>query len=155
MVMDCHLDKLSFAILILAVGLFLSCRNVREYLDFTRSEPNKSDLVGTWTPDRASLGDMRTRGHYDPNVEPKLILRADDSFDLINMPDWWENGFGESHGTFRAYSGKWGVSQEISKFWQLFLSGRNVELFGQKAPYRLNFIIGDPDSDESMVFEKQ
>jgi hypothetical protein len=146
--------RVQLAVILIALVLECSCGPIRQYFDFTRKEPSKTDLIGVWIVDRSSLEYLRAR-QYDANVETRLILRLDGSFDLVNMPDCWDNAFGEAHQTFKSYSGKWDVSRESSQFWQIFLSGRNVDLLGQKAPYRLSFIIGDPDSGNSIVFVRQ
>lgn len=144
----------------LLVSLSLACRlPTSDQLNRTRKEPNKIDLLGTWVPDRSSLQAMESEGGYDASVQPKLILRADDTFELVNMPDWWDNGFGKSRKRFQDYSGAWGLSKYGNTgFWDVDLKSasqtRSVNLIGQSPPYRIEFIIGDPDSNVSMIFEK-
>jgi hypothetical protein len=138
----------------------LACRvPTLDQLNYTRKEPKKSDLLGTWVPDKSSLREMESKGSYDISVQPKLILKADGNFELVNMPDWWDNGFGESHGGFQDYSGSWSLSTYGNTgVWSIeFKSSsrtRSANLIGQSPPYRIEFIIGDPDSSVSMIFEK-
>ena len=66
-------------------------------LQFTRHKPSEQELVGTWRPTAATLKEIRGRGHY-PVATHEIIVRADHTFSIRNMPDWWSNGFGESHG---------------------------------------------------------
>src|SRR5262249_14445569 len=62
---------------------------------FTRTKPNPSDLVGIWAPTDATIKDMKEQGAYTISIH-QLILRADGTFEMINMPDWWKDGFGGS-----------------------------------------------------------
>jgi hypothetical protein len=75
------------------------------------------------------------------------------------MPDWWSDKFGESHKGFSDYSGSWKISKDGKNFWDIqlkALSGtRSANPIGQSAPYRLEFIIGDADENESMIFVRQ
>jgi hypothetical protein len=137
----------------------LACRlPTWNQLNYTRQEPGKVDLVGIWVPDEATLQLMHQNGRYDTRVQPRLTLRADGSFELVNMPDWWTNNFGESHGEFESYSGNWLISKS-GQVWNVELrppSGtRFAGLIGQSPPYRIDFTIGDADENESMIFEKQ
>jgi hypothetical protein len=130
-----------------------------DQLNHTRNEPKKTDLIGTWVPDNSSMRAMEARGGYDTSVQPKLTLKPDGYFELVNMPDWWNNGFGKSQKGFQDYSGTWGISKYgNTTFWNVDLKSssqtRSANLIGQNPPYRIEFIIGDPDSSESMIFER-
>jgi hypothetical protein len=156
-----YFDLLCGAILSCALVLSsLGCRvPTLGQLNYTSKEPNKTDLLGTWVPDKDSLGEMESRGGYDISVQPKLILKADGNFDLGNMPDWWDNGFGRSNKSVRDYSGSWTLSTYGNTgVWRIDLKSslqtRSANLIGQRPPYRIEFIIGDPDSNTSMIFEK-
>lgn len=148
-----------FLICLLVLGP-LACRvPTLDQLNYTRNEPKKSDLLGTWVPNQSSLREMESSGGYDTSVQPKLILKADGTFELVNMPDWWDNGFGRSNKSFQDYSGSWGLSTYGNTGrWDIDLKSlsrmRSVNLIGQSPPYRIEFIIGDPDSSVSMIFEK-
>lgn len=127
------------------------------------TEPNKDELVGVWIPDEATLEDIRTRGKYNPTVSTKLMLRADGSFEMENMPDWWKNGFGESSGGFESNSGAWKLSGAGGACWRIDLKVSNVgtsvglleHRFGGQPRYVIAIILGDPDSGEKMIFVKQ
>lgn len=156
-----YINLLRGAILSCALVLSsLACRvPTLDQLNYTRKEPKKSDLLGTWVPDKASLREMESRGGYDISVQPNLILKADGNFDLGNMPDWWDNGFGRSNKSFQDYSGSWTLSTYGNTgVWHIDLKSslrtRSANLIGQSPPYRIEFIIGDPDSNTSMIFEK-
>ena len=156
--MVCSLSKVTLGFLLLS--LWLACRVPSlDQLDHTRKEPNKIDLLGTWVLGKSSLRSMQSEGGYDASIQPKLILKADDTFELVNMPDWWDNGSGKSHKAFQDYSGAWELSKYgNTDFWNVYLrvssKTRSANLLGQNPPYRIEFVIGDPDSNVSMIFEK-
>jgi hypothetical protein len=152
--------RLKLSLLLIYSLLALGCRGVVEYIQFTRDEPNKTALVGTWEPDESTVRAMKDRGGYDTSLPTRLVLRSDGHFDLINMPDWWGGGQGESQRVLESDSGEWSLSQFAgSSFWSLILNSskgqRSVNLMGQKPPYNLHFVLGDPDSNESMTFIKK
>ncbi|MGH9872942.1 MAG: hypothetical protein ACRD9S_10825 [Pyrinomonadaceae bacterium] len=119
-----------------------------------------SDLVGTWVPDLSTLELLRKRGGYDTSIQTSLVLNNDGRFKLVSMPDWWSDGFGESHRGFEEHAGMWTTSRYGENgIWQLELrasSGtRFANLIGQSNPYRLEFVVGDADNNVSMIFTKQ
>jgi hypothetical protein len=139
--------------------LWLACRVPSlDQLNHTRTEPKKGDLLGIWLLDKSSLQVMQSEGGYDVTDQPKLILKADDTFEMVNMPDWFNNGSGKSHKALLDYSGDWRLSKYGNTgFWNIYLKfssqTRSANLLGQNPPYRIEFIIGDPDSNVSMIFE--
>lgn len=126
---------------------------------YVTDKPDKSDIVGDWIPDEATLRDMRERGGYRNVGLTKLTFREDGTFDLMNMPDWWRNGFGEPHGGFENASGTWelvnyGGHWEIGLYLPYLYT--NVGLIkgrsGQSKVYGIEVILGDPDSRNEMIF---
>lgn len=105
---------------------------------------------------------MHQTGGYDASIQTKLLLKADGTFELVNMPDWWTNDYGDSRKGFENFAGTWKVTQ-FSKVWAVELrpssgtrSGtRSLNLIGQSPPYRIDFIIGDADENNSMIFLRQ
>src|SRR4051812_13835432 len=75
-------------------------------LQYTRTKPSDAEIIGNWLPTGETITDIRKRGRY-PVTEHELTLRADHTFTMRNMPDWWLNGFGESHGHFDSGEGTW------------------------------------------------
>jgi hypothetical protein len=144
----------------LLISLLLACRlPTVDQLNYTRTEPKKNDLVGAWVPDKSTLEVLRTRGGYDTSTQTNLVLRDDGSFDLLHMPDWWSDRFGQSNKGFENHTGTWrALNYGDTGIWHIDLrasSGtRLVNLIGQTPPYRLEFVIGDPDSNVSMIFTK-
>ena len=128
-------------------------------LNFTRNKPTIEDLVGTWTPDSKSRGDIKTRGSYI-NANPEVILRADGSFSIRQMPDWWSSGTGESKGTLESLDGQWSLRRDknIWDIWTLNLKTpdliTSIHLYRQKPPYALFIGVGDPNDAHVMFFER-
>jgi hypothetical protein len=131
-------------------------------LTFTRARPNREDLVGTWTPTSETIKDMKGRGGY-PISNLELVLNGDGTFSLANMPDWWLDGFGDSHAKLFSTSGKWELmpDEDVWTVWTLELEfpphtvHDGIHVTRQKPPYLLQFTLGDPDSSHCMLFEKK
>ena len=130
---------------------------------FTKNKPEKIDLIGNWSPTKKTLNDMKDRGGYNISKH-EINLKADGGFKMVNMPDWWIDGFGESKKMFQSGSGNWKIEKD-GKFWIIGLhfrifSGKEkgfwtpVFLRRQKPPYQLYFTLGDPDTERGMIFEK-
>lgn len=129
-------------------------------LSFTRSRPRQADLVGTWTPTAKTRRDMKGRGRYS-KTDAKLILAADGTCSVVDMPDWWRGGFGESHRLYESGQGKWRIEEEkdVGTIYVLGLElpegHQSVHLSRQKPPYQLHLTLGDPDSGNYMLFERE
>jgi hypothetical protein len=132
-----------------------------------KNEPKRADLIGKYVPDPETLKWVRGAGKYS-EVETTFELFKDGSFEMVNMPDWWRGGFGESKGGFYSGGGKWDVTKDQS-WWKLLLefntlkhssdpgdSGLTtlISIAGESGPYYLRFYVGDPDQ-RAMLFEKQ
>lgn len=126
------------------------------------AEPGRAEIVGTWTPDRATVDDMLKRGGYDLPSHTELILRDDGTYMMLNMPDWLNDGFGESHRGSFSESGRWKL-EGAGGHWTIDLisSGahRAVNLLEHRLRntprYYVEFILGDPDSGEQMMFVRK
>ena len=144
------------ALLLLLVGC--PAVDTRE-LNFTRKKPTRADLVGVWSPDRDTLRAIRTRGHY-PEAEYEIVLRADSTFSIRNMPDWWTNGFGTSGGMLASFDGRWELQEgkNVWRIWEISLQMTNfwtsIHVYRQKPPYSLFIGVGDPNNAEAMIFNR-
>ncbi len=156
-----YMQKYITIISLLTIGLFImGCPmvDVKE-LNFTRTKPEIKDVIGVWTPDSQTLKDIRERGGYPP-VKHELILRQDGSFSMINMPDWWRDGFGKSKKGFESGTGSWRLSKnkDIWDIWTIelnFPSGiASVNLYRQSSPYLIFIRVGDPNDGNAMFFER-
>ena len=128
-------------------------------LRFTRERPAESDIVGTWRATADTATEIRGRGRY-PTADYELDLRADHTFSMRNMPDWWRDGFGESHGQLESGEGTWELhaGDNVWQIWMIrlrFPSGViSVNLYRQRPPYLIFVRVGDPNSGDAMFFER-
>jgi hypothetical protein len=150
-------------VLFLASGCFLP---TWPELQYTRTKPLETELVGSWRPTAKTISDLRRRGRYAA-TDHELNLRPDHTFTMRNMPDWWRNGFGESHGQFDSGNGTWELSS-ANNVWQIWVvwlhfsqfpgsasSGATpIHLCHQRPPYLIFIGVGDPDEGEGMLFER-
>ena len=138
--------------------------------NFTRNKPQEKDLVGTYALDKKSREFVRSKGHYSQTTST-IALFSDGTIVLKNVPDWWMDGFGYSHGGYDSASGKWQV-WAYYRSWGLRLDFKSTQGFsstfaknqggfttemmltGQYPPYKIYLRVGDPDNDEGMEFEK-
>jgi hypothetical protein len=125
-------------------------------------EPGRKDIVGIWVPDKDTLDDMQERGGYNVSVPTQIIIRDDGGFEMLNMPDWWNNTYGKSYKGFYDLSGHWDLSN-ISGYWEIGLkqSGnyRTINLVEHKTKdnprYYIELIIGDADEGHEMIFVRK
>ena len=128
-------------------------------INFTRRKPEMKDIIGTWTPTADTLKDIRSRGHY-PEARHELILKSDGTSSMINMPDWWRNGFGESNKTFHSGEGNWRLtkSKNIWDIWTIELEFpseiSSINLYRQKPPYLIFIRVGDPNNGDAMFYQR-
>lgn len=146
-------------IICILTALVTSCGDVARHYNLTRAKPEASGIIGAWVPDKATRERMRSEGHYDTTLETKLILEDSGEVEVVNMPDWWDNGFGKSSGNMHSEQGRWRLYQSSgSEAWGIRLtlpSGTKfINLLGQKPPYSMFLYIGDPDSGEVMTFTR-
>lgn len=145
-------------LLLFAVPFTQGCRGLLYSFKYTREEPAREALVGVWLPDEHTARDMKERGRYDTSAFPtKLIFNADGSFEMVNMPDWWADGYGQSQGSFHSARGQWRVARR-GEFWGIELASANgtteMRLTGQEPPYQIEIVLGDPDTGQSMFFSR-
>jgi hypothetical protein len=136
-------------------------------LDATHLRPKIKNVAGTYTPNAATTRWMANVGHYR-TVSTQIELREDGSCRFVSIPDWWVSDFGESHDGFVSGAGSWKLEKD-SIHWCINLDfghdqGRSAQLHDrydgmvillhQRPPYALRLGVGDPDSDEGMVYER-
>lgn len=129
--------------------------------EYTKSEPRKDDVVGLYRIDPDTVNSFKARHGVDPTLA-LLNFKSDGSFELKDMPMCWHEYTcnGELQGAsgtwrIRKHQEWWAVEMETRK-----LNGRKFGLWSeamlrdQRAPYRIHFIIGDPDTGEALVLKK-
>lgn len=130
------------------------------YYDGTRVKPPLEAIVGTWVPDDNSLKYIREEGGYSASTRTELVLKADGTYEMNNMPDWFWFHDGVSRREFRSEWGTWEVSLDGGRpYWILRLRAHDAErgigLRGQQAPYSLRFRFGHIDDNKYMIFIKE
>ncbi len=140
--------------------LATACAGEARDYDQTRAEPEPADVIGVWVPDEATREYLRGKGHYDTSRETALILEGGGEVKVVNMPDWWNDGFGTSHGTMQSEQGSWRLYESPgSRAWEVRMalpSGTKfMSLLGQRPPYKMSAYVGDPDSGEAMTFTRK
>jgi hypothetical protein len=129
--------------------------------------PNRADLVGIYRPTADTLTYIRKEGGYAER-EMSLTLKADGTFELENLPDWWHTEWGKPEGGFDSGSGQWDL-EKSQDWWELNLSFTDTKRFakpeagrqgfgplliGHAAPYIIAFPFGEPDNGREMQFER-
>ena len=129
-----------------------------------KTKPAESRLVGIWNIDNFSYETLKDYGYEDKMV--KLELKEDQSFDAINFPDIILDYSFEPTLTYTNSTGKWEIIKNQNNKWVLNLKFDENEVLhqGLNTSYDLyltngNLIIwtfiGDPDSGERFLFEKE
>lgn len=128
-------------------------------------KPQASDLIGNYRLTETSKTFLVKGKGY--KTLPVSVISLDSSYrvGLSNLPDCATNGFGHSSGQFVSGKGAWKLEKRFSA-WGLTLAidkGGSLEhgfyvnwltVRGWSPPYRLQMTIGDPDTGEVIVYEK-
>ena len=116
-----------------------------------------NDIVGTYNLTAYSKKMMYYEGKYKKIPNSKLQLNADSTYIITNAPDWLIDVGGTSMQEYFTKKGKWFLYCDDK-------AGCSMELEGVKSGDLLNtkknkmsilLTVGDPDSCQGMVYEKQ
>lgn len=129
--------------------------------EYTESRPERAALVGAYRPDERSTREFRERYGLELS-STELRLDAAGSFTARALPDCWREALCSRR--LQSVHGTWSPEHHRD-WWSLRLLSESVDgkkdefggeamLRGEKPPYLVHFIIGDPDSGEGLVFEK-
>jgi hypothetical protein len=80
-----------------------------------RKKPASENIVGVWVPTPSSLQNMQEEGKYEISTHT-LTFKKDETFVMVNMPDWWLNSFGKSTGGFYSGSGTWEITKDRGRW---------------------------------------
>jgi hypothetical protein len=144
---------------LLPVLVICGCES--SYRDETKTKPETAALVGTWIPDEESVKYMREVGGYDVSNKTELVLEANNTYTMRNMPDWLWLDDGRSHKTLRFEKGTWEIMLDGARqYWIVLLRSevrsRGSALYGQHPPYRLRFSFGSVDENpQNLTFVKE
>ena len=136
---------------------------------YTKTQPKPEDLVGSYAPDSATTNLIAREGHYT-QLPASIVLSADGSLTITNIPDWWGTAFGSAGGSFDAGRGTWRVIQH-QEWWSVSVDFESTAQFasrqhraeslstsfmlvGERPPYKIHLTIGDPDDGRAMQFER-
>lgn len=131
------------------------------------SEPNASDLVGSYLLTTNSEAFLKERKNYVSVPLSVIELGTNYSVSIENLPDCATNGFGESQGKFLSGEGTWEVEKafmgyglnldihEGGSLKQGIYAGPWIAIRGRSAPYILEVTIGDPDLGETIRYKRK
>jgi len=117
---------------------------------------SNSQITGTYALTSYSKKMMEYEGKYEHIPNSTIQINADSTYTIANAPDWLADSLAESHRRYFTKTGKWqlncyGSSCSI----QLSDKINGAIRVNKKGRTALLFNIGDPDSCQGMVYEKQ
>ncbi len=153
--------------------LFAGCRmpplmSYPWFWDYTRAKPKDLDLVGTYKVLKLRLSDDLVQ--FVVKLPPSLRLNADHSVVFDNFPIF--DGFGDGVNCQLSGKATWSLDPDFSQgrsilFHKYHSSSMptsrhcdyenttwDIQILGQRSPYRLYEIVGDPDSDTGIEWER-
>lgn len=122
----------------------------------TTPEPHPVDLVGQWEPDAATMTRLTKLGIVTTTVPapPRLVLQQN-SYRLERIPYWDNQKLPRIF--FASWTGGWNFYGWNNT--ALYLYGGEVDvrgqILGERPPYQLSLIVGDPVSNEPLLFTKR
>jgi hypothetical protein len=131
------------------------------------SEPKPDDLVGSYVLSSNSEAFLRKRKEYVSIPSSVIELGTNYSVSIKNLPDCATNGFGRSHGKFLTGKGTWEIEKDSIGYGISFViheggslgrgiyAGPWIAIRRRSAPYILEVTIGDPDSRETIRYERK
>jgi hypothetical protein len=128
--------------------------------------PSLQDLPGSYQLSAASARFLQQQKHYAALPSSEIRVNRDKTVTVIAMPDVYIDHSGEGRGSFVSGTGRWEVEQfeddygltlEIDPGGSMppsVYAGNSVLIVGQAPAYQLQVILGDPDTEESLTFER-
>jgi hypothetical protein len=149
----------------IAICFLSSCQYDPYYSQYASAKPTQT-FVGTYVPTKETK--LLLAGMYKNVKKSSLELRSDSSFIIKNIASVWSPL--STMGGFESVKGKWALVRH-QEWWAIDLTvesvretdsnwskkgfGMQAMLIGQHAPYKLHFIIGDPDAGKALQYELQ
>ena len=159
-----HRSRLLITVFLFSVTLSAACNVPLGELLTTygcAKEAKRDDIFGGWVPDRATLKEIHERGKYSSAISPKIVFREDGGFELSDMPNWVWNRYDKPNpdGGLTSLTGKWSLSSpDGCAQVNLSYTGTTGSLpllqrrIRQEPIFIIEFILGDPDSGDKMIF---
>lgn len=129
--------------------------------------PQTSELAGVYVLSDRSRVFLRDQKSYGTTPESAISLDPDGSVSVRNLPDCYIDGFGLGHGRYVSGRGTWEIEQTDLGFGVTLTieaggtlkrgvyHGSSILIKNRQAPFALVVGIGDPDSNEDIVYERQ
>lgn len=164
---------LSSFLLFLTCSLLVGCRNY--FLtypypwDYSKKKPKESDMVGTYKILKLRLPSAASGVDKDA----RITLRSDGTAVFSSVPEF--DDFGQKFVCSLSGAATWDLDDKINNGWGWFVAFQDyrpatkpiarecdlgnsvlggILVLSRHAPYRLYKIVGDPDSDTGIEFER-
>lgn len=131
------------------------------------SPPSLGDLPGSYQLSDASARFLQQEKHYPAIPHAEIRVNKDRTVAIVSMPDVYVDRRGEGSGGFVSGTGRWQVEQFEDDYGLTLVidpggsmppsvyDGSSVRIVGERPPYRLQVVLGDPDTEESLTFERR
>ena len=140
------------------------------FWDYSKTRPKDADLVGTYRVLKLRLPSDLSRAVKER--ESSITLKADHTAALANVPVF--DGFGDTLKCSLSGSATWSLDDAINSGWGWSVAFQNyhpssatiagechyenstwgILILSRHRPYRLYAIVGDPDSDTGVEYQK-
>jgi hypothetical protein len=134
---------------------------------YTRKQPKSEDLVGKYIPDDATRIFLTKADGYSAK-EPAILVSADGTLTMENIPDYWVTEFGDPIGGFDSGQARWtirkhqdwwilGVTFDSAEHYSsrqhaIWSFGAKLFLIGEEPPYKIHLTIINRGSGQGMDF---
>jgi hypothetical protein len=127
-------------------------------------EPSAGDLAGVYhlTPETRTF--LKHDKGYPAIPDSTVELRSDGSLVIRDLPDCALDGFGKAGGRFLSGRGTWRINKEYIGYglWWTIQPGDSlpagamggIAIRRRSPPYELEIIVGDPDTDERLRYQR-
>jgi len=128
---------------------------------FLKSETvTRSEMVGSWVITEDSLALMKKERICCTKKKVRMILLENGSFELINMPDCFEDGFGRCSGRLLSRKGKWKLWRlnDSDRYSLLLIMSNNTSTTMSIRKGRdlyIGYVFGDADQSHSYFLMKE
>jgi|AntDeeMinimDraft_5_1070356.scaffolds.fasta_scaffold03609_3 hypothetical protein len=157
-----------FGFLILTI--LTSCQYDPYAHKYTTTEPEKSNLVGTYIFEKQTVDYDITEfkdSLSNRTVIPKIKIKSNGIYKVVNLPVF--ETFDPTFIGLVTQTNEWKISTvgsigdgngDLKKHWGIYLLGlpsdlQNAGLMNDESPYAIIFGFGDPDAGQAMIFKKE
>jgi hypothetical protein len=124
-------------------------------------------LPGAYQLSDASARFLQEQKHYATLPRSEIRVNRDRTVAVISMPDVYVDKNAEGSGGFVSGTGRWEVEQFEDDYGLTLVidpggsmppsiyTGSSVLIVGQAPAYQLQVVLGDPDTEESLIYERR